>query len=804
MITKTSDLYALMFKPGVALFGALFFLINAHYEYVFYHVNTYKICMLGLSVLLIYVYSDLINSTTPAKVRIASWQVLALIALPTLATIPGYLWHDNHNYNFRYELVSDIFLFLWAAYLFRQLINRNYQVAFFAWTIPLMIFLTGYSILEFYGVNPLSHTVIPTRPKATFGNINYFSGFLAVLIPIFLLLSLPRVATTTGSKYSLTFDRVQLYFTIGFAGLVICALLAQSRAALGAAFIASLIAVCFWAFVFLNHRHRLYILIGATIVVVMAVVLVLLALFNPELREVIIPGRFSNLFQENEWQGRTSPLIAASRAFLASPWVGWGLGSSYNLNFLFMPQDTELYLGNRSYNHVHNEFLEMSVEGGLLILLVWVLLMIFIFWKLVNLALNRNNESQNRIIAIGCMAGIMAYYGHGVFSVAQRMIVANLPFYSLLAVAMAQIYIHSPKQQLFSMNYPSKLPAYFWRFIPSTTLIVVGWILFIPILISFYYMVQLNSKLSTVEGVIAMEEHLKEWPNPYGLDDLMSKQIQFGRYSQMLESARVVAEIIPEYRSLGYKESLVYFTTGKIEKAKQRALSFQQRVGYHFETIAMLGGLAIHDKDPELFRQQLERLFQSKVISRTPHDSFNNKNTVQVRVDNSLDLAALSQPSTGSLVLSLSPDYVQQLMDASDNPRQQATLVTSLVNAISQSPVIQPPVEPDDLQQALILINNQQTFPNRLKQTIEQKRKAYLRSVQPQTKAEQVEAHRAITTLEKKVRREMQEQLKKEKEQLAQLLDTENIDDYLTLTQSLSEFIAGIKRMIAFIPKTNK
>lgn len=803
MISKVSVLVSAMLKPSVLLVGLLFILVNAHYDYLLYHINTYKILMLGLSVLLLYVFQDVINNNKGnLQQRIASWQAISLIALPTIATFPGYFWHvaqGGNNYNFSYELVTDLFLFLWAGYVFRITTSDTQRLGFFAWIIPLMIFLAGYSILEFYGLNPLTHQPIPGRPKATFGNINYFAGFLATLTPVLLLLSLPKVVIG-DTHYSLKFDRVQMFFVLGFIALLICALLAQSRAALGASFVASLIALSLWAFAFLRDKHRTFIIalvVAATAIILLAVGL---AAFYPEFRDILIPGRFNNLFEEDTWQGRTSPTIAAARAFIASPWIGWGLGSSYNLNFLFMPDDVSLYLGNRSYNHVHNEFLEMSEEGGVLLLFVWATLMLFIFWKLFKIAQNRVNQAHNRLIAIACMTGIMAFYGHGVFSVAQRMVVANLPFYSLLGVAMGLIYSHSKKQRLYKMpQFLLRLPASVWRFVPSSLLMALAWGLFIPIIISFYQMVRITPETHTLEGIIKMEEHMRSWPNPYALDDLINLQIEHRRYKQAQESAAVLQKIIPEYRTLGYKEGAIYFYTREYEKAKRRLQAYQKYAGYEINSILLLGSVALQTQDQAVFIEQLERLFRREVISRSALDSFRNVDQVRVIIDDSVDDFTLTsiQSQPGSLQFTFSSDYLKRLINVlSNDKKNRQSFMNDFGARVFQQPVLKPPLKDvNDLSLAIELARKVESFAPHVRKQQKIQREAYLRSTRPKTRVEKLNAIRELDILEYNLAVKLGEKKNEDIKQLEKLVNIDNIEDFVTMMMFTHHFIRHLQSM---------
>ena len=165
--------------------GLLFFMVNAWVSYEFYHANSYKILVVLISVTILFLYQDvfLFKSTPSGK----NWRYYLILCIPLAATFPGFIYHrGNYNYNFDYELTTNLVLILWSIYLIRCIrSDRNFKIliVFIGITI---IYASLYAYLEWSNLNPfLPFNENVTRVKATFGNINYFAGFLITLIPLF-------------------------------------------------------------------------------------------------------------------------------------------------------------------------------------------------------------------------------------------------------------------------------------------------------------------------------------------------------------------------------------------------------------------------------------------------------------------------------------------------------------------------------------------------------------------------------------------------------------------------------------------
>ena len=174
-----------LFKSGLLPAGLIFIGLNLTESYIFYHINSYKIFLMGVGVSLMAIYNDLFfTGRLDTKIP---WKVLCIIAIPLIATIPGFIYYQgNYNYNFRYELATNLILIVWVSYLYRG-VEKKEDLSPFIFLIGITIaYVSIWAILEKIGYHPLFWDTLPTqRVQATFGHMNYLAGFLIVLLPLF-------------------------------------------------------------------------------------------------------------------------------------------------------------------------------------------------------------------------------------------------------------------------------------------------------------------------------------------------------------------------------------------------------------------------------------------------------------------------------------------------------------------------------------------------------------------------------------------------------------------------------------------
>ncbi|MBU3914735.1 hypothetical protein KKA14_04305, partial [bacterium] len=181
-----------LLKSKLLIAGLVFLGVNLWASYMFYQVNSYKIAMVVLGVSLMAILCDLVFPGNVEKKT--PWKLLGILALPLIATIPGFIWHQGgFNYNFRYELAASLILIVWVSYLYRGVKNEEDLSPFIFLIGITILYASLWAMLERIGYHPLFWDSLPVdRVKSTFGNINYFAGFLVVIIPLFLALSVPE------------------------------------------------------------------------------------------------------------------------------------------------------------------------------------------------------------------------------------------------------------------------------------------------------------------------------------------------------------------------------------------------------------------------------------------------------------------------------------------------------------------------------------------------------------------------------------------------------------------------------------
>ncbi|MCP4297033.1 MAG: hypothetical protein GY786_15625, partial [Proteobacteria bacterium] len=159
-------------KDPVTPLGLLFLLVNLFTSYMFYQVNSFKIVMVLGGVTLLFLVALwpgkwAIKEQPPLKV----WLILSL---PLLMTFPGFLIQGgNSNYNFDYELVSNLVLILWAGFLYQTINSESSLDIFLGFIGSCIIIVSIWALTSKLGINPLDDT---NSIKASFGNRNYFAG----------------------------------------------------------------------------------------------------------------------------------------------------------------------------------------------------------------------------------------------------------------------------------------------------------------------------------------------------------------------------------------------------------------------------------------------------------------------------------------------------------------------------------------------------------------------------------------------------------------------------------------------------
>jgi hypothetical protein len=597
-------------KSNLFLPALVFLSVNVWGSNVFYQVNSYKILVLGVGVALLAVLVDLFfPQKTEGKIP---WKVLGLISLSILATFPGYFWHGRaYNYHFAYELSAFIILSVWVLYLYRGA-QREEDLSPFFFVLGLTIFYVGiWALLERIGYHPLAWNVLPEpRVEATFGNSNYFAGFLIVLMPLLLVLAVPSAILRPGSvkKRIPLFSISHLYYLSVFCVAVLSLLLTQTRAAIAAGALGLMLVVILFAYFSPSDiwRKRFLILLWVCFGIGLLLIASLIA-FGEQLTD----SRFAALFTSEGWATRIVAWEAAIHSIIASPLVGFGLGSSYDLFYLFVNPDARLYSAEHGYNHAHSEILEYLQEAGGLGLLVFLFFWGFLVYRLLNALRSPSATPLAKKLIIGILGGFLGYHVHGLFDVAPRMMVMRLPLYTLLTMAFLVIFkFQAPPPEAAGKRAWSRRLS---LFSPSFVLILAFCALYLPWVAGQFQYVKIKQERPSLLQGEKLEELVKKFPDVYALQDLTRFQLKYHRFDQLEETIKIIEQMMPCLRHVGHTKAMLAMLKKDYPKAIQLGLELQEKDVYFKPTIFLLIHLALETDNFELFWQQFQLWYRTLI-----------------------------------------------------------------------------------------------------------------------------------------------------------------------------------------------
>ena len=599
--------------------GLIFLLVNTWTSHIFYHVNSYKIVLVILGVTFFAIRNiPLFPTNTDAHIP---WRIWGVITIPLLATFPGLILHQwSFNYNFRYELATNLVLLLWIVYLYRN-VRREEDLRLLMFFIGLTVIYNGcWSVLEKTGFHPLFWQEPVQMVKATFGHRNYFSGFLIILLPTMLIFAIPEklFGNNTTPEQQKIFSRSNQFYALVFLFGGVSLLLAQTRAAI-AALLCSLALISFLYIHFFAlrvWRRRILILFGVGIISVAC--LGLIVYFNPTLFK---ESRFAQLLTLQGWIGRLLPWETAVNSIKSSPWVGFGLGSSYNLFFSFVDPDARLFHHESSYNHAHSEILEYMQEGGFVGLIALVIFWGYLIFLLIRVLRSSETSTTQLKLGIGIAGGVLAYHLHGSFSVAPRMMVMKLPIFTLIGLILILNKLHT-KEKLQEPETPS-LKSRIVSGLPTLAILIVIWIIFLPWVAGQWAFVRIQSERPSYIQTSKLEQLVKLSPDIYALDKLSHLQIKYKKIPELKKTLDTIEGIVPHYRDLLFKRMIHAAMNGELENAKQLGLAFQERVRYHLPAIEMLMNLSLQTDDLLLFKAQFELFLRKHAFSQLLIKSLN-------------------------------------------------------------------------------------------------------------------------------------------------------------------------------------
>lgn len=595
-------------SKSIFFIAILLLLINISGDHVFNKVNHLKLLLVVFCTLLLSIFVLL-------KVKYFRLKLLVFLSLPILATFPGLMLNEGRfSYNLPIELSTQIFCTLWAFLVFSlmQASPDNQTRNFIYIFLPVAYFVCFIGFIEKLGFSPLTN--IPLNPfeastlkepwqyqgitwriRSTFGNVNYFASFLIQLLPVILALVVVHFVKLKTPQSN--FQRRPI-LVLGAALSVLLALIfTETRAAI----VAALISLSLFIYVMLHLKLVSKKWTFSLVVIAITVVSVYIYLkLGMEL------GRFSSLIKLETWWPRLVPWKTAWESTLSAPLFGHGIGSSYQLFFEYIAADSRLFSGSRSYNHVHNELLQILQEGGLLGLAVYLFFWAAPIFLAIRIVLDPNKATEVKILLTGLVAGILAYHIHGLFSVAPRMITSRLIAYTLLAILLV-ILQQELRQKESSVKNKNNRLVFIAVILPIMVCTIV---LLLPVLQSQY---QYTNALVKPARDDLYYELAKNTEDIYLLEAAAKEAFKQKNAERLLEIMDRAGGVFPHYRELDAYHAYALYWSGEVDEARRSAVQYQSRDSYSQVASSLLLKIALEKSEEGAFKEQIKKALEFNV-----------------------------------------------------------------------------------------------------------------------------------------------------------------------------------------------
>ncbi|HOV14206.1 MAG TPA: O-antigen ligase family protein [Spirochaetota bacterium] len=350
------------------------------------------------------------------------------------------------SYDREYYLADYTFLIMFGLFFFIYLRNlEDVKIGVILLNFFLVIVLV-WSLVEFISLRnelitkasssgqPFSWATFfaQFRPKLSFGNTDYFSGYLIGVLPLALLS--PFIFFDDSKKFkentlSIVFGIIALS---GFLPLFF----SQTRAAWLGMFV-SLVFIIIPSLILIQEKlSKLKKIIFISVFVGFLILVPLLLLFTPNpvsknlfprIMATIANPTFYISDRLNGWSGGLG-------LFTHHPVFGAGIGTVYPASFKYMSKYYYIYSDSNSFKHAHCEFVEVLGEGGLFGFIFFFFLFGFIIFMMAKRTYSKKYSFVYRLLCLGVFSGIISMLIHQIFSLSLRMSVTKTAYFFLLGL----------------------------------------------------------------------------------------------------------------------------------------------------------------------------------------------------------------------------------------------------------------------------------------------------------------------------------------------------------------------------------
>ncbi|MEH7384297.1 O-antigen ligase family protein [Bacillus sp. JJ1521] len=321
----------------------------------------------------------------PIILFILSWLCIGLLSISWSIS-----WEDGIKEII--YLTTGILVVFYVTFLYKG--EMKYVEFYYIWVLMTILLVgIGYINYLFQYHLPVSrinnvYDYQKSIPTAVFTNENDFASFLSISIFFF-------VALIMNGKVPI----LKIIGLLGIPLITYLILVTSSRANL----LAVMLGLLFWFFFILRNRQKMIVLYGAMILFVLANLL-----FTDQLSKVYALG-FEEIHTliEREETGNSVDIrenLLKNVAVFVGDTLGFGVGAG---NAEYYMKNFQVYETFHNYN-VHNWWAEIAVHYGVFIFIGYILLFIYLIYKLYRI--NRETRNRNyRMISEALSCALVAF-----------------------------------------------------------------------------------------------------------------------------------------------------------------------------------------------------------------------------------------------------------------------------------------------------------------------------------------------------------------------------------------------------------
>ncbi|MFB6344670.1 MAG: O-antigen ligase family protein [bacterium] len=420
---------------------------------------------------------------------------------------------------------------------------------------------TGYGYMQYYGLGMIDwgREVL----VSTFGNKNFFTGFLVLTTPVLF-------------GYALSTSKLPIRIILVGLGLAQLNAIILTETRTG--FLALLVSAVVFFVLGLRFlvwprisRKRLFLL--ASVLGILLGILGLYFMATQNLRT-----RLGNAVDLQQGTGRVRWIMwtGSSRAAIDYPVTGHGHGVFQLVFPNYRPTFYHRFRVSHNTRHSHNEFLEILMENGVVGLSLFLLLMI-VYGVISYRFLVRNRNWFYQSLVIGLVAGVSGSLAQNFASVNLRWMSSTFIFWLLFALVPAVVRINSDQSYHIEKSFQQTLKGSY-RLFPPFSYKTVFHLLILGVFLGsgywFYRMIRSDFKLKSMNAMIRYAESKRmPWSrainageaslnyNPYNL----SARYKFGyiflkteNYARAREAYDNLTDIAPNYAQIHNNVALIH------------------------------------------------------------------------------------------------------------------------------------------------------------------------------------------------------------------------------------------------------